>query len=104
MTRARQIAPLARVGFAVAAGIVMYPFVRLFDRIADVLYRPANVKTAADCAARVCRMVESYRHGERNSWASMIRRTGYRRFHDSVTFEMLRDEFRRSPAACAAWL
>ena len=103
MTRARHIAPRARVVFAITAAFVMYPFVRLFDWIADALYRPSVVKTAADCASRVCRIIESYRPGARNLWASMIRRTGYRRFHDSVTFEMLRDELVRSPTACAAW-
>ena len=103
MTRARQIGTIARVGFAITTAIVAYPFVWLFDRIADFLYRPADVKSIEDCVNRVCRIVDGYRCGERNSWASMIRRTGYRRFHDSITFEMLRDALRQSPSACAAW-
>jgi hypothetical protein len=102
MTRARQLAPLGRVAFAILLAIAARPFVWLFDRIADVLYRATDVTSVADCVARVCRMAEDSQR-ERRSWASLIRRSGYRRFHDEITFEMLRDEFRRRPEACASW-
>jgi hypothetical protein len=40
ITRTRQLSPLGRVAFVVVLAIVARPFVYLFDRIADALYRP----------------------------------------------------------------
>ncbi len=103
MSRARSFASPARVGFFLVTAALLYPFARLFDRIADALYRPRDVKSVADCVVKVCRIAETYYTGPRRSWASLIRRSGYRRLQDKVTLEMLRDEFRRHPSLCASW-
>jgi hypothetical protein len=103
MTRARPLLPIGRVFFAIIAAIILRPFVCIFDRVADALYRPRDVRTIDDCVAKVCRMAEGSVHPGRRSIASLMRRSGYRRFQDKVTFELFRDEFRRNPALCTSW-